>query len=160
MKIWKIAAIAALGLTAFAADNVAPTKAELEEMYNSVYRAFDAGKFPEALKQLNAIDARQDHHQVGMQLRNARRVDVDALALVLRPGVRPATGDYGADHDHRRCGDDNQPGQHDRWQRPRNGGAGSPAPIVTAMLAIETIRCSATTHGLRSVSTLIPPITA
>jgi len=48
MRIWKIAAIAALGLTSFAADNVAPTKAELEEMYNTAYRAFDAGKFPEA----------------------------------------------------------------------------------------------------------------
>ena len=59
MKIWKIAAIAALGLTAFAADNVAPTKAELEEMYNTAYRDFDAGKFPEALKQLDTIDARQ-----------------------------------------------------------------------------------------------------
>ena len=45
MRIWKIAAIAALGLTSFAADNVAPTKAELEEMYNTAYRAFDAGKF-------------------------------------------------------------------------------------------------------------------
>ena len=56
MRIWKIAAIAALGLTSFAADNVAPTKAELEEMYNTAYRAFDAGKFPEALKQLDAID--------------------------------------------------------------------------------------------------------
>ena len=42
MRIWKIAAIAALGLTSFAADNVAPTKAELEEMYNTAYRAFDA----------------------------------------------------------------------------------------------------------------------
>src|SRR6266850_865875 len=59
MRIWKIAAIAALGLTSFAADNVAPTKAELEEMYNTAYRAFDSGKFPEALKQLDAIDARQ-----------------------------------------------------------------------------------------------------
>ena len=46
MTMWKIAAVAALGLTAFAANNVAPTKAELEEMYNTAYRAFDAGKFP------------------------------------------------------------------------------------------------------------------
>ena len=41
------------------ADNVTPTKAELEEMYNTAYRAFDAGKFLEALKHLDAIDARQ-----------------------------------------------------------------------------------------------------
>jgi Flp pilus assembly protein TadD len=69
MKIWRIAAIAALGLTSFAADNVAPTKAELEEMYNTAYRAFDAGKFPEALKQLDAIDARQPDLAASKNLR-------------------------------------------------------------------------------------------
>ena len=69
MRIWKIAAIAALGLTSFAADNVAPTKAELEEMYVAAYRAFDAGKFPEALKQLDAIDARQPDLAASKNLR-------------------------------------------------------------------------------------------
>ena len=69
MRIWKIAAIAALGLTSFAADNVAPTKAELEEMYNTAYRAFDAGKYPEALKQLDAIDARQPDLAASKNLR-------------------------------------------------------------------------------------------
>src|SRR3989440_7152708 len=69
MRIWKIAAIAALGLTSFAADNVAPTKAELEEMYNTAYRDFDAGKFPEALKQLDAIDARQPDLAASKNLR-------------------------------------------------------------------------------------------
>ena len=69
MRIWKIAAIAALGLTSFAADNVAPTKGELEEMYNTAYRAFDAGKFPEALKQLDAIDARQPDLAASKNLR-------------------------------------------------------------------------------------------
>src|SRR5215831_19535404 len=64
MRVWGMAAVAALALRLFAADsfaaeNVAPTKAELEEMYNTAYRAFDAGKFSEALKQLDAIDARQ-----------------------------------------------------------------------------------------------------
>jgi Tfp pilus assembly protein PilF len=58
MRIWKIAAIAALGLTSFAADNVAPTQAEIADMYNAAYKAFDLKKFPEALKQLDAIDAR------------------------------------------------------------------------------------------------------
>ena len=67
--MWKIAAVAALGLTAFAANNVAPTKAELEEMYNTAYRAFDAGKFPEALKQLDAIDARQPDLAASKNLR-------------------------------------------------------------------------------------------
>ena len=69
MRIWKIAAIAALGLTSFAADNVAPTKAELEDMYNTAYRAFDAGKFDEALKQLDAIDARQPNLAASKNLR-------------------------------------------------------------------------------------------
>ncbi|HTL78261.1 MAG TPA: tetratricopeptide repeat protein [Candidatus Babeliales bacterium] len=69
MRIWKIAAIAALGLTSFAADNVAPTKAELEDMYNTAYRDFDAGKFPEALKQLDAIDARQPDLAASKNLR-------------------------------------------------------------------------------------------
>src|SRR2546428_6733914 len=64
MRLWGMAAVAALVLAslaaiAFAADNVAPTKAELEEMYNAAYRAFDSKKFSEALKQLDAIDARQ-----------------------------------------------------------------------------------------------------
>jgi Flp pilus assembly protein TadD len=69
MKIWKLVGVAALGLTSFAADNVAPTKAELEEMYNTAYRAFDAGKFPEALKQLDAIDARQPDLAASKNLR-------------------------------------------------------------------------------------------
>src|SRR5205809_327246 len=69
MRIWKIAAIAALGLTSLAADNVAPTKGELEEMYNNAYRAFDAGKFQEALKQLDAIDARQPDLAASKNLR-------------------------------------------------------------------------------------------
>ena len=59
-----MAAVAALALgsfaaNSFAADNVAPTKAELGDMYNAAYRAFAAGDFAAALKQLDAIDARQ-----------------------------------------------------------------------------------------------------
>jgi Flp pilus assembly protein TadD len=53
----------------FAADNVAPTKAELEEMYNGAYRAFDSNKFSEALKQLDAIDARQPDLAASKNLR-------------------------------------------------------------------------------------------
>jgi len=59
MRIRKFAAIAVLVLGSFAADNVAPTKAELEAMYDKAFRAFDAGNFPVALKELDAIDARQ-----------------------------------------------------------------------------------------------------
>ena len=59
MKIRKIAAIAVLVLGSLAADNVAPSKAELEAMYDRAFRAFDLNNFPEALKELDAIDARQ-----------------------------------------------------------------------------------------------------
>ena len=61
-----LASLAAIG---FAADTVAPTKAELEDMYNAAYRAFDAKKFPEALKQLDAIDARQPDLAASKNLR-------------------------------------------------------------------------------------------
>src|SRR6201981_2404478 len=69
MRIWKIAAIAALGLVSVAAENVAPTKSELEEMYNKAFRAFDANNFPEALKELDAIDARQPDLAASKNLR-------------------------------------------------------------------------------------------
>ena len=62
-------AVVALGFSSFAADNVAPTRAELEEMYNGAYRAFDAKKFSEALKQLDAIDARQPDLAASRNLR-------------------------------------------------------------------------------------------
>ena len=61
-----LASLAAIG---FAADNVAPTNAELEDMYNAAYRAFDAKKFSEALKQLDAIDARQPDLPASKNLR-------------------------------------------------------------------------------------------
>src|SRR5438094_1508322 len=59
MKIRKIAAVAVLVLGSLAADNVAPSKAELEAMYDKAFRAFDTNNFPDALKDLDAIDARQ-----------------------------------------------------------------------------------------------------
>ena len=62
-------AVVALGFCSFAADNVAPTRAELEEMYNAAYKAFDAKKFSEALKQLDAIDARQPDLAASRNLR-------------------------------------------------------------------------------------------
>jgi Flp pilus assembly protein TadD len=91
MRIWKIAIIAALGLTSFAADNVAPTKAELEEMYNTAYRAFDAGKFPEALKQLDAIDARQPDLAASKNLRGVilmRQGNYDQAEAALTEAAR------------------------------------------------------------------------
>src|SRR6201987_5115894 len=78
MRIWKIAAIAALGLVSVAAENVAPTKSELEEMYNKAFRAFDANNFPEALKQLDALDARQPDLAESQNLRGV---------ILMREGV-------------------------------------------------------------------------
>jgi len=69
MRICKIAAFAVLALTSFAAENVAPTKSELEDMYNAAYRAFDANNFTEALKGLDAIDARQPDLAASKNLR-------------------------------------------------------------------------------------------
>src|SRR5213592_2827469 len=69
MRIWTMTAVVALGFSSFAADNVAPTRAELEEMYNGAYKAFDAKKFSEALKLLDAIDARQPDLAASRNLR-------------------------------------------------------------------------------------------
>lgn len=59
MKIRKIAAIALLVLSSYAATNVAPTKSELEAMYDKAFREFDSNNFAQALKELDGIDARQ-----------------------------------------------------------------------------------------------------
>jgi Flp pilus assembly protein TadD len=64
-----IAAVAALGLGSLAAENVAPTKSELEEMYGKAFREFDANNFPQALKELDAIDARQPNLAASKNLR-------------------------------------------------------------------------------------------
>ena len=69
MRILKITAVVALALSSFAAENVAPTKTELEEMYNKAFREFDANNFPQALKELDAIDARQPELAPSQNLR-------------------------------------------------------------------------------------------
>src|SRR5438046_2566398 len=69
MKIWKIATVTALALSSFAAENVAPTKSQLEKMYNKAFREFDANNFPQALKELDAIDARQPELAPSQNLR-------------------------------------------------------------------------------------------
>jgi Flp pilus assembly protein TadD len=71
MRIWwMIAAVAALALGPLAAENVAPTKSELEEMYSKAFREFDANNFPQALKELDAIDARQPDLAASKNLRS------------------------------------------------------------------------------------------
>src|SRR6266700_3395443 len=96
MRMWGMTAVAVLVVGSFtansiAADNVAPTKAELEEMYNTAYRAFDAGKFPEALKQLDAIDARQPDLAASKNLRGVilmRQGNYDQAEAALTEAAR------------------------------------------------------------------------
>src|SRR6266498_1213296 len=96
MRLWGMAAVAALVLASlaansFAADNVAPTKAELEEMYNAAYRAFDSKKFSEALKQLDAIDARQPDLAASKNLRGVilmRQGKYDEAETALQEAAR------------------------------------------------------------------------
>ena len=96
MRVWGMAAVAALVLRLFAADsfgaeNVAPTKAELEEMYNAAFRAFDSGKFAEALKQLDAIDTRQPDLAASKNLRGVilmRQGNYDQAEAALQDAAR------------------------------------------------------------------------
>ena len=91
MKIRKIAAVAVLVLGSLAADNVAPSKAELEGMYDKAFRAFDANNFPEALKQLDAIDARQPDLAESQNLRGVimmREGLYDKAEAALREALR------------------------------------------------------------------------
>src|SRR5437016_4058803 len=69
MRILKITAVVALALSSFAAENVAPTKTELEQMYNKAFREFDTNNFPQALKELDALDARQPDVAASQNLR-------------------------------------------------------------------------------------------
>ena len=91
MKFRKIAAIAVLVLGSLAADNVAPSKAELEAMYDKAFRAFDSSNFPEALKQLDSIDARQPDLAESQNLRGViymRQGIYDKAEAALREALR------------------------------------------------------------------------
>jgi tetratricopeptide (TPR) repeat protein len=60
-------------------------------MYNTAYRAFDAGKFPEALKQLDAIDARQPDLAASKNLRGVilmRQGNYDQAEAALTEAAR------------------------------------------------------------------------
>ncbi len=91
MKIRKIAAIAALVLSSFAADNVAPSKTELEAMYDKAFHEFDGGNYSQALKQLDAIDARQPDLAESQNLRGVilmRQGIYDKAESALREALR------------------------------------------------------------------------
>jgi tetratricopeptide (TPR) repeat protein len=69
MKIRKWAAMAALVFGTIAANDVAPTNAELETMYDKAFRAFDAANYVQALKELDTIDARKPDLAASQNLR-------------------------------------------------------------------------------------------
>ena len=58
MNIRKFATIAVLVVSSFAATNVAPTKAELDSMYDKAFREFSAANYEQALKELDGIRTR------------------------------------------------------------------------------------------------------
>jgi tetratricopeptide (TPR) repeat protein len=68
-KAGESAAIFFLVLSSFAANVVAPTTSELENMYSAAAQELDAGHYREALKKLDAIDARQPDMAAAQNLR-------------------------------------------------------------------------------------------
>lgn len=69
MKILNWATLCALVVSTVAATDVAPTNAELEGMYDKAFHAFDANNYVEALKELDAIDARKPDLAASQNLR-------------------------------------------------------------------------------------------
>jgi Flp pilus assembly protein TadD len=90
MNIRKFATISVLVLSSFAATNVAPTKAELESMYDKAFREFNANNFPQALKELDAIDARQADLAESQNLRGVilmRQAEYDPAEVALQKAL-------------------------------------------------------------------------
>jgi Flp pilus assembly protein TadD len=90
MNIRKFATITTLVLSSFAATNVAPTKAELESMYDKAFREFNASNFPQALKELDAIDARQPDLAESQNLRGVilmRQAEYDQAEVALQKAL-------------------------------------------------------------------------
>ncbi|MEP6709518.1 MAG: tetratricopeptide repeat protein, partial [Verrucomicrobiota bacterium] len=90
MKIRKVAAITFLALSSFAATSVAPSKSELESMYDKAFREFDANNFNDALKDLDAIDARQPDLAESQNLRGVilmRQASYDKAEAALKKAV-------------------------------------------------------------------------
>jgi tetratricopeptide (TPR) repeat protein len=86
-----VAVLLAVSTVTCAAQALAPSRVELEEMYNSAYRAVDAGRFPEALKQLDAIDARRPDLAASKNLRGVifmRQGNYDEAEVALTDAAR------------------------------------------------------------------------
>jgi Flp pilus assembly protein TadD len=87
MKVRESALIFLLVLSSFAANVVAPTKSELEAMYAAASRELNAGHYSEALKKLDAIDARQPDLAAAQNLRGValmRQTEYRAAEAALR----------------------------------------------------------------------------
>jgi len=90
MNIRKFATITVLVLSSFAATNVAPTKAELESMYDKAFREFNANNYPQAIKELDAIDARQPDLAESQNLRGVilmRQAQYDEAEAALQKAL-------------------------------------------------------------------------
>ena len=90
MKFRKFATIILLVLSSFAANSVAPSKTELESMYDKAFREFDAGNYEQALKDLDAIDARQPDLAESQNLRGVihmRQKEYDKAEVALRKAL-------------------------------------------------------------------------
>ena len=90
MNIRKFATISVLVISSFAATNVAPTKAELESMYDKAFREFSAANYDQALKELDAIDARQPDLAESQNLRGViemRLAQYDAAEAALQKAL-------------------------------------------------------------------------
>jgi tetratricopeptide (TPR) repeat protein len=90
MNIRKLATITVLVVSSFAATNVAPTKAELESMYDKAFREFNAANYPQALKELDAIDARQPDLAESQNLRGVilmRQAEYDQAEAALQKAL-------------------------------------------------------------------------
>lgn len=90
MNIRKFATITVLVLSSFAATNVAPTKAELESMYDKAFREFSGANYDQALKELDAIDARQPDLAESQNLRGVilmRQAQYDQAETALQKAL-------------------------------------------------------------------------
>ncbi len=90
MNIRKFATITVLVVSSFAATNVAPTKAELESMYDKAFREFNGANYPQALKELDAIDARQPDLAESQNLRGVilmRQAEYDQAEAALQKAL-------------------------------------------------------------------------
>ncbi len=90
MNIRKLATITVLVVSSFAATNVAPTKAELESMYDKAFREFNAANYSQALKELDAIDARQPDLAESQNLRGVilmRQAEYDQAEAALQKAL-------------------------------------------------------------------------